>query len=200
GVAEQTQAFYTLQQQYINEFKDSSLMFSEQLQAEMEQLLFQDTVIREISTPLAEIELQLTRHFFNYVSYAYSGTVDPEILQWHIPRKRIDAMALLDSLVERNGKNLEEWEPVNRQYKLLKSAMLHLYEVEKASDWGEISLGDAKKYEEGDSAGFVSHLKKKLLQTGDFKTEDTTGLFTPELTEAVKRYQLRMGLTEDGVV
>jgi len=200
GVAEQTQAFFTLHQQYINEFKDSSFMFPEQLKTELEQLLFQDTVIREISTPLAEVELQLTQHFFNYVSYAYTGTVDPEILQWHIPRKRIDAMVLLDSLVERNGKKLEEWEPVNQQYKLLKKAILHLYEVEKKSDWGEISLGLAKKYEEGDSASFVIQLKKKLLQTGDLKTQDTTVLFTSELTEAVKRYQYRMGLIEDGVV
>ena len=200
GVAEQTQAFFTLHQQYINEFKDSSLMFPEQLQTEMEQLLFQDTVIREISTPLAKIELQLTQHFFNYVSYAYTGTVDPEILQWHIPRKRIDAMVLLDSLVDSNGKNLEEWEPVNQQFKLLKKAMLHLYEVEREADWTEISLEDRKKYEEGDSAAFVSQLKKKLVLTGDYKDEDTIGFFTPELTEAVKRYQGRMGLLEDGVV
>lgn len=81
GVAEQTQAFYNLHRQYINEFKDSTLMFPSKLQAEMEQLLFLDTVITQASLPLAEIELQLTHHFFNYVSYAYTGTVDPEILQ-----------------------------------------------------------------------------------------------------------------------
>jgi len=200
GVAEQTQAFYNLHRQYINEFKDSTLMFPSKLQAEMEQLLFLDTVITQASLPLAEIELQLTHHFFNYVSYAYTGTVDPEILQWHIPRKRIDAISLLDSLVENNGRNLEAWEPVNDQYKQLKKAMLHLYEIEKEAEWGEISLGDQKKAEEGDSSVFVSQLKKKLLLTGDYTMGDTTALFTPELTEAVMRYQHRMGLTTDGVV
>jgi murein L,D-transpeptidase YcbB/YkuD len=39
-----------------------------------------------------------------------------------------------------------------------------------------------------------------LRVTGDYRVEDTTGIFNPELTEAVKQYQRRMGLTDDGVV
>src|SRR5690606_36306361 len=144
GVAEQTQAFYTLHQQYVKEFQDSSRMFPQRLQIEISKLLFQDTVITETSIPLTEVELQLTQHFFNYVSYAYSGSVDPEILKWHIPRKQIDAINLLDSLVANHGDNLEEWEPVSKQYSLLKKALLRLYEVEKDAEWEEISLGEAR--------------------------------------------------------
>src|SRR5690606_35264037 len=94
GVAEQTQAFYTLHQQYIREFQDSSRRFPQTVEIEMAKLLFQDTLIQEPSIPLAELELQLTQHFFNYVAYAYSGSVDPEILKWHIPRKQLDAISL----------------------------------------------------------------------------------------------------------
>lgn len=200
GAAEQTQAFYTLHQQYIKAFQDSSRMFPQRLDIEISRLLFQDTVITETSIPLTEVELQLTQHFFNYVSYAYSGSVDPEILKWHIPRKRIDAINLLDSLVSNHGKNLEKWEPVSKQYTLLKEALLRLYEIEKNSHWEEISLGKMKKYEESDRGDFVQQLKKKLRVTGDYQIEDTTGIFNPELTEAVKKYQRRMGLTDDGVV
>ena len=200
GVAEQTQAFYTLHQQYIKEFQDSSRRFPQSVEIEMAKLLFQDTLIHEPSLPLAEIELQLTQHFFNYVTYAYTGSVDPEILKWHIPRKQIDAIGLLDSLVANHGRNLEKWEPVSRQYTALKEALLRLYEIEKNAVWGEISLGDSKKYEEGDEGDFISQLKKKLLLTGDYQAEDTSSIFNPELTAAVKQYQRRMGLTDDGVV
>lgn len=200
GAAEQTQAFYTLHQQYVKEFQDSSRMFPQRLQIEISKLLFQDTVITETSIPLTEVELQLTQHFFNYVSYAYSGSVDPEILKWHIPRKQIDAINLLDSLVANHGDNLEEWEPVSKQYSLLKKALLRLYEVEKDAEWEEISLGEARKYEVGDRGDFVYRLKKKLRVTGDYDLNDTMRVFNPELTTAVRRYQRRMGLTDDGVV
>ncbi len=200
GVAEQTQAFYTLHQQYIKEFQDSSHMFPQQLQIEMAKLLFRDTLITEPSIPLAEIELRLTQHFFNYVSYAYTGSVDPEILKWHIPRKQVDAIGLLDSLVANHGRNLERWEPVGKQYKFLKEALLRLYEIEKNSGWEKIPLGDAKRYGEGDEGDFVSQLKKKLQLTGDFQQHDTSAIFSPELTAAVKQYQRRMGLMDDGVV
>jgi murein L,D-transpeptidase YcbB/YkuD len=199
GVAEQTQAFYTLHQKYINEFNDSSLTFPDHLDRTMERLLVKDTVILETSIPLAQMELQLTRHFFNYVSFAYTGKVDPEILQWHIPRKKIDALALLDSLVQNNGRNLEEWEPINRQYKLLKEAMLHLYEIEKKEGWEQLNF-DKGKYEEGDSASVLRQVKRRLSLTGDFDSEDTTYQFTPALTNAVKRYQYRMGIKQDGII
>lgn len=200
GVAEQTQAFYTLHQQYIREFQDSSRMFPQRLQIEMAKLLFQDTIIYEPSLPLADVELQLTQHFFNYVSYAYVGTVDPEILKWHIPRKQVDAIGLLDSLVANHGRNLERWEPVSQQYKLLKEALLRLYEIEKNSSWEVLSLGQAKKYEEGDEGPFVRQLKHKLHLTGDLSEADSSAIFGPLLTEAVKQYQRRMGLMDDGVV
>src|SRR5690606_1169957 len=125
---------------------------------------------------------------------------DPEILKWHIPRKQVDAISLLDSLITNQGKNLERWEPVSKQYTFLKEALLHLYEIEKTETWGEISLGEAKKYEEGDQGDFVVQLKKKLQLTGDFQLEDTSAIFSPELKAAVQQYQRRVGLMDDGVV
>lgn len=200
GVAEQTQGFFTLHQQYIDEFKDSSLMFPTAVRAEMERILFRDTLIDSPSIPLAEIELRLTHHFFNYVSSAYSGKVDPAVLQWHIPRKKVDALALLDSLVERQGRSLEEWEPLNRQYRRLKKAMLHLYEVERSSDWNDIMIEGGGVFREGDSTGTIAKVKRKLFLTGDFPLVDTSGIFSPALTAAVKRYQSRMGIKQDGVI
>lgn len=200
GIAEQTQAFYTLQQQYIQEFRDTSFIFPKHLQNELERLMFQDTLIRESSIPLMELELQLTRYFLNYVTLAYTGSVDPEILQWHIPRKKVDALALLDSLVQNNGKNLEEWEPTNRQYKLLKRAMVHLYEIERENNWGEITPDEAQVYRQGDSSALIKDVKRKLRLASDFDSPDTTIHFTPDLEKAVMQYQSRMGLKQDGVI
>src|SRR5690606_5321076 len=130
----------------------------------------------------------------------YAGKVDPAILQWHIPRKKVDALALLDSLVEGQGKNLEEWEPLNQQYRRLKKAMMHLYEVERTTEWGEINTETGEVFREGDSARVVTQIKRKLFLTGDLPLGDTTAVFTPALTEAVNKYQSRMGIKQDGIV
>lgn len=201
GVAEQTQAFYTLYQQYITDIQDSSLVLPDSLQKGMELLLFQDTTFTESSIPLLmDIELQLTQYFFGFVDRAYTGQMNPEDLQWHIPRKKVDAVALLDSLVANKGKDLEEWEPVNSYYRGLKKALVHLYEVEKENEWGEIALRKGEVYREGDSSSVISEIKRKLLLTGDYVQGNTDGYFDSSLNRAVVRYQFRMGLKEDGVI
>ena len=43
-------------------------------------------------------------------------------------------------------------------------------------------------------------LKQRLRATGEFTSEDTTALFTDELSLAVKKIQKRFGFTENGVV
>lgn len=201
GVAEQTQAFYTLYQQYMTDIQDSSLVLPDALQTGMELMLFQDTTFTESSIPLLlDIELQLTRYFFGFVDRAYTGQMNPEDLQWHIPRKKVDAVALLDSLVVNKGKGLEEWEPVNSYYRRLKKALIHLYEVEKAHEWGEVALGKGEVFRIGDSSSVINEVKRKLRLTGDYVQGDTDGYFDSALHRAVVQYQFRMGLMEDGVI
>lgn len=201
GVAEQTQAFYTLYQQYMTDIQDSSLVLPDSLQKGMEFLLFQDTTFTESSIPqLLEVELQLTRYFFGFVDRAYTGQMNPEDLQWHIPRRKVDAVALLDSLVVNKGKDLEEWEPVNNYYRRLKKALVHLYEVEKEHEWGETALGKGEVFRIGDSSTVISEVKRKLRLTGDYEQGDGDGNFDSVLHRAVVQYQFRMGLMEDGVI
>jgi murein L,D-transpeptidase YcbB/YkuD len=45
----------------------------------------------------------------------------------------------------------------------------------------------------------IVQIKKRLLLTGDLTTRDTSAFFTDSLGTAIKRYQHRYGLTEDGI-
>src|SRR5215467_13173278 len=113
--------------------------------------------------------------------------------------KKIDPVGLLDSLLLNKGKNLSHYEPVNKQYNLLKDYLLKYYEAEKKGIWKPI-VADKKTYKRGDSSTTIAHIKNRLLLTGDLTTKDTSAFFTDSLTTAIKRYQRRNGLTEDGVV
>jgi hypothetical protein len=104
GIAEHTHLFWNLHNSYINTFADTALKFHE-LHRQMDVLLANNTDTAAVGNIL-QTELLLTKHFFEYSSNAYSGRVDPKKLQWHIPRRKLDEVALLDSFMARAGKSL----------------------------------------------------------------------------------------------
>src|SRR5690242_5422065 len=197
GLTEQGRSFYNLHNLYIKAKIDTSI-FDKQLHETMEKLINDDSITL---TPeqVTETELHLTQHFFSYTKEVYEGTIDPSQLQWHIPRKKIDAVALLDSLVAKNGNKLEDWEPVNRFYPLLRNQLIKYYEIDKKGGWPKIEL-NKKIYKKGDTAKAVLLLKKRLSITGDYKGEDTSNVFNETLQLALINAQKRFGLKEDGVL
>ena len=199
GVAEQARSFWNLYTNYINYSRDSSL-FDKQLHQQMLMLTDDDTMINPFNKNIINTELLLTQHFFQYAKYAYAGRIDPEELQWHIPRKKVNAVALLDSLVAQKGKNLEEWEPVNKDYHLIKKELLRYYEIEKNGGWQTISLHKKKNHKKGDSASIIRKIKERLFLVSYLTLADTSDLFTTELSEAVKIAQKRFGLRQNGIV
>ena len=198
GLDEHGRAFWNLHNNFLNYSQDSSL-FERELHRKMELLVNDEEEATFTQEEVRELELSLTGHFFDYAKHAFTGTVDPKSLQWYIPRKRLNAVSLLDSLVATNGENLDQWEPVNREYKQMRTALMRYYKIEKEGGWQEIS-GDEKVYRQGDSSAAVQLLKERLRISGDYNTADTSALFTPALRAAVQTSQRRFGLKQDGVV
>ena len=197
GLAEQARVFYELDKSYSSVSRDSTKT-DQLLHTRLSDLINKDTVIHTVNRSLIKLELQLTQHFFNFVTYAYAGKVDPAALQWYIPRKRIDAVALLDSLVAKKGKGLEEWEPVNNYYRTLNKELLRWYSIQKRGTWPSISLTDLKMVKQGDSGAVIVQLKKRLADFGDIDPGDTTVHFTDSLTIALKKAQSQFGYTQSG--
>ncbi len=201
GFTEQAPIFWNLQSNYIDYSADSTL-YNATLDS-----LFRAVEAGRAIHPLPDsqrlrTEVLLTQQFINYASRAYQGNVDidEEDLGWFIPRKRINTVALLDSLVKNKGKNLDAYAPVNSQYQRLKNHLLRYYELQRAGGWPTISA-DKNVYRLGDSARVLAAIKKRLITTGDYKQDDdTTYVFSDSLEVAVKRFQKRHGLVEDGII
>ena len=196
GTTEQARAFYNLHKTYIKAEIDTTV-YDRKLDSTMERLITDDGF--GLSPPeVTQTELHLTQHFFAFTKEAYEGTIDPSQLQWHIPKRKIDAVSLLDSLMAKNGAKLEDWEPVNRFYPLLKNKLIEYYNIEKSGGWNTIDLKN-KAYRAGDSSEAILALKKRLAITGDYSGEEITAVFTIELEEALQQVQGRYGLNPDGV-
>ena len=199
GLAEQAKVFYDLDKSYISSVSDSSS--SElRLNVRLGELLAKDTTILKVTPQLANFELALTQHFFNFVNYAYAGKLDPAALQWYIPRKKIDAVALLDSLVDKKGAGVEDWEPVNEYYKTLNKQLTRWYGIQKRGNWNKIDPGKIKMFKEGDTGSVIAQLKKRLIDFGDLPAADTLPIFNADMTLAVKKASKQFGLTQKGTI
>ena len=199
GMAPYVSSFMDLQNEYISYSGDSSL-YSPALQSLYDTLAAKDS-LRQSDTLRAKTELLLTLQFFRYANRAYAGRrdINTKELEWYIPRKKINDVALLDSLLNNSGRDLSKYEPVNRQYRLIKNFLLKYYQVEKYGGWTKITA-NRNTYKEDDSSLAISQIKKRLFLTEDLQINDTTSIYTPELTEAVKSYQRRHGFKESGVI
>ncbi len=196
GLTEQAQVFYNLHNTYVKADMDT-LQYDKQLHTTMDKLLNDDSFVLS-PQEITQTELHLTQHFFKFTKEVYEGTIDPSQLQWYIPKKKVDPVSLLDSLMAKNGTKLENWEPVNRFYPLLRNKLIIYYEIDKKGGWDSINLNN-KVYRPGDSGEAILALKKRLAITGDYTGEDTSFKFTSQLEFGLKHAQERFGLNADGV-
>lgn len=194
GLAEQAKVFYDLDKNYISTSRDSTEL-NQTLQKHISALLSKDTVIRSASPDLVDLELSMTQHFFSFVNIAYGGKLDPAALQWYIPRKKLDPVAVLDSLVAKKG---TEWEPVNSYYKTLNKELLRWYAIQQRGQWEQISAAEIKKYKTGDSSAVIVKLKQRLSDFGAISPEDTTAVFNAALTEGIQKAQQQFGFLQTG--
>ncbi|GAB2640953.1 L,D-transpeptidase family protein [Emticicia sediminis] len=198
GLSHAAPDFYSQLQNYSNDFADSTLnnqvldsLLADAQDNEKEFLKHKDR--------MHNLELLLTTTFFKFAHRAYGGTTkDPIDLEWFIPRKKKNYQTLLDSLVSSKQANRIQ-EPVNQYYIALKEKLRQYREIQKKGGFPKI-INSKKVLALGDKDSSVLNLKNYFLITGDWKEKDTTMLFTDSLASAVKRFQKRMGLTENGKV
>jgi murein L,D-transpeptidase YcbB/YkuD len=198
-VNEQAVSFWNLQSNYIELTGDSSI-FNPFLQSLADTIANNGSLSFMDSRKALPYELELTRHFFVYATKAYAGSRDlnPADLKWFIPRRKTNVRAMLDSLMS-NAKNISSYEPVNRQYGMLRKFLVEYNKILQSGGWKEVNPL-TKKLEKGDSAAAIAAIKRRLHLVGDYLPDDTSHLFDDSLLVAVKRFQSRFGLSTDGVI
>ncbi|SDL64497.1 Murein L,D-transpeptidase YcbB/YkuD [Daejeonella rubra] len=149
-----------------------------------------------------KLELILTAQYFAFAESVWGG-IDAKFLKeidWNLPRKKVSFEEYLDSILESPPGNFKEVKaPVNRQHDLLKN-FLNQYRVQAAKGhWLEIKAG-SKSFELGDSSEVIKQVKLRLFELGDLKDSKTDQIFDLDLQNAVKQFQTRHGLKDDGVI
>ncbi len=155
---------------------------------------------------LVDLDLLMTDALILYASHLISGKVEQSKLRskWDIdlnPRpKNIDSLLTVTLHNKKVKDALDQVKPQHYLYKLLKFHLNEYRELAKKGGWSKVSEGESLKKDMVDAR--ILEIRAYLLITKDLienKVENDS-LFDKGLELAVKKFQLRHNLTDDGVI
>jgi len=153
---------------------------------------------------LAELELLLSRAFIDFGRDINRGRVVPRSASAEnaIVAKELGPLTLIDGaeVTESISEFVGTLEPQTREYYRLKFALAEYRDLEAKGGWPMVPKGPALKPGMNDKR--IPILRKRLQATGDLPADapDSGDLYDDALVDAVKRFQARHGLTEDGII
>jgi len=151
-----------------------------------------------------DLDLLLTDAFLVYGSHLLMGRVNPETIdpEWIANRRQADLASTLQRALETGqiSESLRNLLPPQPGYGRLKQALARCRRIESQGGWPQVP--DGPKMQKGDLGPRVAALRDRLAASGDMLSEpgDTAELFDDGLEEAVRIFQRRHGLKDDGVV
>lgn len=148
----------------------------------------------------AEAELALTRAYLDFAADISSGVIDHprQVGRMFRDAKRTPPQQLLDGIAAAPdaAKYLAALPPDTRRYDALKSALARYRRIEANGGWGRIAPGPALK--PGMRGARVAEVRRRLLVTGELSALGDAEAYDGILAAAVKAFQHRHGLAEDG--
>lgn len=146
---------------------------------------------------LCEAELLLSDAFFTFVSDVSKGRLNRDSLTRESSIGKLDTnlVELLNKTIQQNNFRvlIDSLEPKNNQYQALKRTLKDFKLEFQDSDW------DSLRSRESDSLTFNERLKERLIASHDY-FEEYDGLDSIKLVKAIKNFQCKHHLTEDGKV
>ena len=152
------------------------------------------------------MDVWLTSVYMKFASDLADGVsdlahADPK---WKIKPESFDPLADLERALRDNrvAESLFEHTPTNPDYRSLQKALTDYREQAARGGWPTVPP-DAR-IKPGQASPHVAALARRLAASGDYTgavpRAGDRAVYGPELQEAVKRFQRRHGLTDDGVV
>ena len=200
GLTEQTRFFWNQYDYAVTHLKDTTLTNSD-FYKRAEKLVNQEEISFNKQDPnFLYAEFAFTENFIRYISSTYEkGYVKRKEQEKFIPIKKLEPLAMADSLLNKKHSDDKYYEEVNDMYAGLKKDLQLYYSIAKSGGWSAIPVTKAS-LKKGDIQPAVPAIKKRLQLTQDMPGNDSTAVFTDTLELAVKKFQTRHGYKADGIV
>jgi len=155
-------------------------------------------------TDIDDVDVWSTWAFMSYASDLADGVTDLSQVShtWGMKPKAIDAAALLEKALASGeiAETLASVAPRHPEYQALKNALADYRRIATWGGWPRIPEGI--KLKEGSEHDAVPTVRKRLAVTHDYKgnADDPSRRYDKALADAVRLFQVRHGLQEDGVL
>jgi len=192
GLIEQANHLYT----HLNAMQDEGILEKPPYISRLDTLINDPSVTTKADSVL---EILLTAEYLFYADKVWNGLPESQTtkLQWYIPRKTLNLPYLTDSLIRDSAAPLFSDNYSFHQYNLLKSALKKYLQLETTASWKPITTKSVFKL--NDHSPDISSLRKRLFELGDLREDSGSELFDDSLQRAVKSFQYRYGMEQDGV-
>jgi len=163
---------------------------------------FENRISKLNDSDLATYDILLTYNFEKYLNHLYKGKLDPKKLytDWDLDEKTFDVNNVLIKAFNKDKLDsiVESVQPKSETYKqLLKSLKI----INTFPDEDIQKIDAVKKITLNDTNTALIPIKKKLLFWKDMSGKDSlTDKYDKKTFEAVKKFQARHGLADDGVI
>ncbi len=151
----------------------------------------------------AILDLFLSQSFLTFATHMVEGQVDPALahVDWRVRRRKADLIKLLEYAIanHRMPQVLEGLVPPHEGYRQLINTLSKYQGIAANGGWPEIPSGSTIRL--GDIDDRVPLLRSLLLKTGDLEQITSQNHVYDFVTrEAVRIFQTRHGLVDDGVI
>ena len=144
-------------------------------------------------------ELMLSNLYLFYADKVYKG-IDEKVTKqmgWLLPRKEIAYTALLDSILSKPKKAVQEDALLFSQYAKLRVFLKKYRDIETKGGWDTIDVpADFKSFKPGDSAQAIRQIRNHLFLTEDLKSDSKSTVYDAELQKGIAQYFGRNGFKE----
>jgi murein L,D-transpeptidase YcbB/YkuD len=123
--------------------------------------------------------------------------IDPTLVKWRIPKISLPLVTQLKNWL--NPATITGFNTGSQNFKQLLENFVSLSSI-AALDTGINIPTSNIKINKGETASVIKQIKKKLKLLGDYKSTDTTSLYSGLLDDAIHRFQERMGLPKTNYI
>jgi murein L,D-transpeptidase YcbB/YkuD len=154
---------------------------------------------KEKNDSIGFVDLMQTAQYFHFAGHVLDGLSEHELQlqEWYIPKVKKNYTDLLEKFI--SGEKDAFDKSLYPQYQLLKKALVQLRQIQKKGGYPIVPFtGSALRLAQNNPV--VNDIKNRLKVSGEFQEKDSSDFFSINLDYAVRQFQQKHGLHEDGIV